>query len=126
MWRLKRRFTFEAAHQLPHHDGKCARLHGHSWQGWLICEGERLEAVGAKAGMVVDYGDMDAAIAELRENSLDHHYLNETTGLENPTSEELARWIYERVKPRLAALVAVRVDETCRAECLYRPEKQRV
>lgn len=121
MYKLVKQFRFEAAHRLPHHDGKCARLHGHSWVGRLIIEGPSLASDGPKAGMLVDYGDMKRAIEPLVDLALDHYYLNETTGLENPTSEELARWIYDRVKPHLPELVAVEIDETCTSSAEYRP-----
>jgi 6-pyruvoyltetrahydropterin/6-carboxytetrahydropterin synthase len=121
MFRLKKKFTFEAAHQLPLHDGKCRRLHGHSWVGWLVCEGARLQDVGPKAGMLVDFGDLSAAVQGLREEYLDHHDLNRTTGLENPTSEALAEWVYHRLKPRLPKLAAVVIEETCTSSAEFRP-----
>ncbi len=123
-FRLTKSFRFEASHQLPNHDGKCQRLHGHSWIGTLVVEGETLCQIGAKQGMVVDYSDLGAAVKPLVEGYLDHHHLNETTGLKNPTSEELARWIYDRLIPFIPQLVAVKVMETCTAECEYRPVKE--
>lgn|ERR1700734_1619846 len=124
-YKLRKKFTFEASHQLPHHDGKCQRLHGHSWVGWLIVEGNYLVVEGTcdpQSGMLVDYGRISAVIKPLVEQFLDHHHLNETTGLENPTSERLAWWIYNQVKPLLPQLTAVRIDETCTASCTYRPQ----
>jgi len=50
---------------------------------------------------------------------LDHHYLNDIPGLENPTSENLARWIWERLQPELTNLFAVHVKETCTSGCFY-------
>lgn len=121
MWILSKDFRFEASHQLPSHDGKCNRLHGHSWKGSLICQGDTLESTGAKIGMLVDYGDMKAAIEPIVFNHLDHYHLNETTGLINPTSEELSRWIFGQVKSNLPSLVAVVIEETCTSRCEYRP-----
>lgn len=123
MFRLMKTFRFEAAHHLPQHDGKCRRVHGHSWVGKIVVEspGCNLRCDGPKAGMVIDYGDISAVIKPVVEQYLDHWNLNETTGLANPTSEELARWIYDKVKPALSMLAAVIIEETCTSSCEYRP-----
>lgn len=121
MFQLEKEFRFEASHKLPNHDGKCKRLHGHSWVGRIIVRGEKLQLTGPKAGMLIDYGDMSFALRELVDKHLDHWHLNDSTGLENPTSEELARWIYKVLKPELPLLVAVQIDETCTSRCLYTP-----
>ena len=119
---LRKRFTFEAAHRLPHHDGRCARLHGHTFVGWLVLRGEQLQSQGPKRGMLVDFGQMSAALQPLLADYLDHHHLNETTGLESPTSEELARWIYERLEPTFGALLhSVVVEENCTCAAEYGP-----
>lgn len=120
MFRLEKQFRFEAAHRLPHHDGKCARLHGHSWVGRLVVEGQALHGAGPKVGMLVDYSDLSAAIAPVVEEFLDHHYLNETLGMESPTSELIAEWVFNRLKPQLPDLKAVVIEETCTARCEYR------
>jgi 6-pyruvoyltetrahydropterin/6-carboxytetrahydropterin synthase len=121
MWTLRKQFRFEAAHHLPQHDGKCARVHGHSWVGWLEVQGDHLDTDGPKAGMVLDYADLADAVDPLVETVLDHWDLNATTGLLNPTSEALAEWIFLHVKPWLPALVAVEIEETCTASCRYAP-----
>jgi len=115
--RLVRSFTFEAAHRLPNvpKGHKCARLHGHSFRVELICEGD----ADPQTGWLVDYADMKRAFAPYLEE-LDHVYLNELSGLENPTSENLALWIWQRVKPKLPQLAQVNVAETCNARCEYR------
>lgn len=127
MYRLTKEFRFEAAHQLPDHDGKCARLHGHSWKGQIIVEGDALITSGPKAGMLIDYGDLSKAIAPIVEKYLDHYFLNQSTGLENPTSECLALWVYHALLKedvRLEAfLKAVVIEETCTSRCEYRPTK---
>lgn len=111
-----REFTFEAAHRLPHVPAghKCARLHGHSFRLEVHVEGD----VDPETGMVIDFADLKAAFAPLHER-LDHHYLNEVDGLENPTSENLARWIWERLDGAMP-LSAVVVRETCTAGVVYR------
>lgn len=120
-WTLSKTVRFEAAHHLPQHDGKCRRVHGHSWEAVIEVRGERLVASGPKVGMVMDYGDISAAIAPLYESHLDHHDLNETTALWSPTSEALAQWLFDRLAPVLPGLVAVTIRETCTAECRYEP-----
>ena len=112
-------FTFEAAHRLPKVPAghKCARLHGHSFQVSVHVDG----VVGAQTGWVLDFADLTDAMDPLLER-LDHHYLNEIEGLENPTSELLARWIWERLTPALPGLSQVVVRETCNAGCVYRGE----
>ncbi len=121
MWRLEKEFKFEASHQLPYHQGKCQRLHGHSWKGRLICEGTALNENGKSQGMLVDFGDMSAAIEPLVRDKLDHWHLNESLSLENPTAEIIAKWIFENIKMKLPSLTAVIIDETCTSRCEYRP-----
>lgn len=118
-WRLSKKFTFEASHQLPHHDGKCRRLHGHSWVGWAVCTGETLAGAGPKQGMLVDYGTIGALIKPLVEQYLDHHHLNESLGLESPTSEVIAAWVYDELKPSLSSLSSVVIEETCTSRCEF-------
>lgn len=122
MFTLSKSFRFEASHQLPNHDGKCARLHGHSWVGKVYCRGEQLQTTGPKAGMLVDYADIKAALKPLLDEKLDHWHLNDSTGLVNPTSEEVSRWIYQQLKPLLPSLFAVEIQETCTSSCVYEPK----
>ncbi len=109
-------FTFEAAHRLPNVPAghKCARLHGHSYRVELHVRGP----VGAESGWVQDFADLKVAWEPLHA-TLDHRYLNEIEGLENPTSEVLARFIWKRVQPSLPGLAEVRVQETCTSGCIY-------
>jgi 6-pyruvoyltetrahydropterin/6-carboxytetrahydropterin synthase len=113
-----REFTFEAAHRLPHvpEGHKCARLHGHSYRVALHVTG----TVGAESGWVMDFSEIKAAFKPLLDQ-LDHYYLNEVPGLENPTSEVLARWIWLRLTDKLP-LSQVVVRETCTSGCVYRGE----
>jgi len=117
---VRKRFTFEAAHRLPHHDGKCARLHGHSWVVWVEVAGMSVEASGPKVGMLIDFGDIAQIVRPIVDDYLDHHYLNETTGLESPTSELLAEWLFEKVAASGLPIAAVTIQETCTSECIYR------
>ena len=114
--RLVKDFQFEAAHRLPRvPDGhKCGRLHGHSFKIQVEIEGE----IDEQTGWVIDYAEIAEAFRPLHD-ALDHRYLNEIEGLENPTSEVLAAWIWERLIPRLPQLVRVTVQETCSARCVF-------
>lgn len=116
---ILKEFTFEAAHRLPNvPDGhKCARLHGHSYRVAVHVTGE----VDEEAGWVVDFYEITEAFKPLQ-NRLDHYYLNEIEGLENPTSENLARWIWDHLAPVLPGLSQVLVRETCTSGCIYRGE----
>jgi len=111
-----KRFMFEAAHRLPNvPDGhKCARLHGHSFGVEIAVAGP----VGEHTGWVMDFSEIKAAYAPLHD-ILDHSFLNEIPGLENPTSEILAIWIWDRLAPQLPGLSRITVHETCNAGCTY-------
>ena len=113
---LVREFSFEAAHRLPQvpEGHKCARLHGHSFKCEVAVKGE----VDQKTGWFIDYAEITDAFEPLR-LKLDHYYLNEIAGLENATSETLARWIWERLHGRLRGLSRVTIRETCTARCDY-------
>lgn len=114
--RLVKEFRFEAAHRLPKvpEGHKCARLHGHSFKVELAIAGP----VNEETGWFVDYEIVDRAWQPLHE-LLDHRYLNDVPGLENPTSENLARFLWGRLKPALPPLECVTVFETCDARCEY-------
>ena len=103
-------FGFEAAHRLPNVPAahKCARLHGHSYRVRLTVRGE----LDPQLGWVQDFDTIREAFEPVRA-SLDHYYLNEIEGLSNPTSEHVARWIWERLAPSLPGLCRVEVMETC-------------
>ena len=117
---LFKEFTFEAAHRLPGvaSNHKCARLHGHSYVVRLTVSG----GVDPVTGMVMDFADVRAAFLPIVEEHLDHYYLNEVDGLENPTSENLAHWIWQRLKSVLPQLSAVEIRETCTSGAIYRGE----
>lgn len=114
---LFKEFTFEAAHHLPNvpEGHKCGRLHGHSFTVRLYVEGD----VDPYTGWVIDFAEIKAAFKPIYQR-LDHYYLNDIEGLENPTSEVLAHWIWQQIKPNLPLLSQVMVKETCTAGCTYR------
>lgn len=110
-------FRFEAAHYLPKlpETHKCRRMHGHSFRFDVHVEG----ALDPELGWVMDFGDISRLVKPLVEE-LDHYLLNEIPGLENPTSEVIAVWIWNRLKPGLPGLSRIVVYETCTARCEYR------
>jgi 6-pyruvoyltetrahydropterin/6-carboxytetrahydropterin synthase len=114
-------FGFEAAHRLPNvpEEHKCARLHGHSFRVEVHVRGD----LDPRLGWVVDFADVKAAVKPII-NQLDHHYLNEIEGLENPTSEVLARWLWARIRPALPGLARIVVRETCTSGCTYQGEDE--
>ena len=116
---LYRVFQIEAAHRLPNVPAghKCARLHGHSFRIEIHLSGE----VDPQLGWVMDFADLKKIFQPIYDQ-LDHHYLNDIQGLENPTSENLAKWIWDRLVIDLPTLSEVRVAETCNAGCIYRGE----
>jgi 6-pyruvoyltetrahydropterin/6-carboxytetrahydropterin synthase len=112
-------FTLECAHRLPNvpEGHKCARVHGHSFKVELHVRGP----VDGRLGWVMDFAQIKQAFEPLHER-LDHRYLNEVEGLDNPTSEQLARWIWLHLKPSLPLLACVVVHETCTSGCSYQGE----
>lgn len=113
-------FTFESAHRLPNVPAghKCGRLHGHSFRVEIHVRG----SVGSNTGWIMDFADIKSAFQPLYEK-LDHHYLNDIEGLDNPTSEVLVRWIWDRLKPVLPGLARLVVRETCTSGCVYSGEE---
>jgi 6-pyruvoyltetrahydropterin/6-carboxytetrahydropterin synthase len=115
--RLTKEFSFEAAHKLPYvaTDHPCGQLHGHSYRVEIAVEGE----VDPKLGWVYDLSQISEAMNPIV-SQLDHHYLNEIAGLENPTVEMLCAWLWERLAPLCPGLCEIVIWETARARCSYR------
>jgi 6-pyruvoyltetrahydropterin/6-carboxytetrahydropterin synthase len=116
MTTIWKRFSLECAHRLPNvpADHKCARLHGHSFQVEVHVSGP----VGDTTGWVMDFADIADAWEPIHD-ALDHRCLNDVDGLDNPTSEVLAAWIWARLEPALDGLAAVEVRETCTSGVRY-------
>ena len=114
--RLVKTVGFEAAHRLPRvpPEHKCARMHGHSFKVELAIYGD----VDPEAGWLIDYADIAAAWKPIYDQ-LDHNCLNDIDELENPTSENVAHWIWQRLKPALPQLERVIIHETCQSRCEY-------
>ena len=117
--RLTKDFTFEAAQTLPcvPDDHKCRRMHGHSFKVEISVEGE----VDPKTGWFYDHALIGRAMKPLID-SLDHSYLNEIAGLENPTIENMCAWFWEKLSPQLTGLIEIVLHETPTARCSYRGE----
>ena len=114
--RVKRVFDFEAAHLLPRHPGKCSRPHGHSYR--LVVTVDR--AVDRTSGLAIDFGDLKAVVHREAVDALDHCDLN--TFIENPSAENIAAWIWERLRPSLPGLAEIELWETRRCAVVYRGE----
>lgn len=114
-------FTFEAAHRLPNvpSDHKCSRLHGHSYMARVYVAGP----IDPNAGWIIDFANIKDACKPVIAR-LDHYYLNEIPGLENPTSERLAVWIWRELEASLPLMSAIEVSETCTSGCVYRGPTQ--
>ncbi|MCB1155962.1 MAG: 6-carboxytetrahydropterin synthase QueD [Leptospiraceae bacterium] len=119
---LIRVFRFDAAHLLPKvPDGhKCKRLHGHTFKFKVHLKG----SIDPDSGWLMDFGDIKEVVKPLIDNYLDHYYLNEIEGLENPTSENLAVWIWNKLKPSLPLLYRITVYETCNSACIYMGKRE--
>jgi len=113
---LVKDFRFEAAHWLPNvpEGHKCRRIHGHSFRGEVAVRGP----LDPKLGWVMDFADLKRAVEPLV-NRLDHYMLNDLEGLENPTAENLAVWIWRQLAPHLPNLHRVTIEETCTSRCHY-------
>jgi 6-pyruvoyltetrahydropterin/6-carboxytetrahydropterin synthase len=113
-------FAIEAAHWLPNvpEGHKCRRLHGHSFQIAIYVRGP----LDPQLGWVIDFAEIKTAFNAIEER-IDHRCLNEVKGLENPTSENLARWIWKELRPALPALSKVQVKETCTSGCIFTGEE---
>lgn len=114
---IRNQFAFEAAHLLPHHLGKCSRLHGHSYRLDVTVAGP-LQSAGPSTGMVVDFDDLARIVRAAVIDVLDHRYLNDT--IDNPTSENIVTWIWHRLAPELPGLTELTLWETATACAVLR------
>ena len=116
MWTVQREFVFSAAHHLPGYDGKCANVHGHDYSVKVSVRAETLN----EQGMVVDFHQLGDIVRGEAISKLDHTYLNDT--IEQPTAENIAKWIYDAVKPKLPGLYEIVVHETDKCSASYKEE----
>jgi 6-pyruvoyltetrahydropterin/6-carboxytetrahydropterin synthase len=128
MYKLSKSFRFEAAHKLENYLGKCAKLHGHSFGLTVTVKGDQLDLTN---NILIDYCDIKKLVQPIMDQFLDHHYLNETLDCKNPTSEFIAKWIFEYIEYLLLTnylkqdtnnvkLYSVKINETCTCSCTYR------
>lgn len=117
--KLVRDYRFEAAHALPNvpANHKCRRMHGHSYRVSVTIEGE----VDPHMGWLMDFAEIDQHVDPVIKQ-VDHYTLNDLPGLENPTSELLARWLWDKIKRALPSMVELSVSETPDSRCIYRGE----
>jgi len=116
---IRKQFAFEAAHVLPHHQGKCSRLHGHSYRLDVSVAGP-LQKDGPATGMVVDFDELARIVRASVIDALDHRHLNDV--IENPTSENIAAWIWRRLAPQLPGLTELTLWETAAACAVLRAD----
>lgn len=114
--KLYRAFTFDSAHRLPNlpPTHRCSNLHGHTYRAEIHVESELVPGYD----WVVDFGDIKA-IVEPVVKELDHCYLNEIPGLENPTSENICKWLWSRIHPKLPILTKIVVQESPDSAAIY-------
>lgn len=114
---IVKEFRFEAAHRLTNVDPghKCGRLHGHSFRFEVRVRGE----VDPEQGWVMDFGEISSVVKPIVDQKLDHNYLNDLEGLDNPTSEALCIWLWDQISPQIPGLYEITVHETCTARCIY-------
>lgn len=112
---LIKEFGFESAHHLPYMppDHKCRRVHGHSYKMIVSVRGP----VGSD-GIVMDFSQIKDACAPIIE-ALDHRDLNTVPGLENPTAENIAVWVWDKLWHTLPGLYSIMIRETCTSACIY-------
>ncbi|MBN8703608.1 MAG: 6-carboxytetrahydropterin synthase QueD [Bacteroidetes bacterium] len=111
-----KKFVFDSAHFLPNvPDGhKCKRVHGHTYKLTIFIEGDLQE----KLDWVMDFGDLKSVVNPVVDR-LDHNFLNDISGLDNPTCERIAQWIWEQIKSQLPGLVKIELYETPTSGVIY-------
>lgn len=114
---IRKQFSFEAAHVLPYHEGKCSRMHGHSYRLDVTLEGA-LQVDGPAAGMIVDFDTLARVVKAGVIGELDHRTLNEL--IPNPTAENIARWIWRRIAPEFPQLCELVLWETVTSSAILR------
>lgn len=123
LYRLSKKFRFEASHQLMNHDGICARLHGHSYNGEIVVQGLNLNETGPQGNMLVDFSELKNICTKI-EQKLDHRHLNDVLETSMPTAEFIAKWIVDSFSITLPSGVTfhkIAVEETCTSRVEYLP-----
>lgn len=120
MYEVTKKFTFEAGHQLIHHDGKCRHPHGHSYNLEVTLRSSTLVSEGPKTNMVIDFSDISSTVKKMIRDYLDHHWVNDTLKTDSPTAEFMAKWIFHHLKPQLPGLWQITLYETATSKVCYR------
>ena len=121
MFELSKTFGFEAGHSLTYHDGRCKNPHGHSYLLTLRLSGNSLESDGPKKNMLVDFQDISKVVKPMIDDYFEHKWLNDTLENDSPTSEFIAKWIYDYLIDKLPLLESVTLAETTSSSVTYRP-----
>jgi 6-pyruvoyltetrahydropterin/6-carboxytetrahydropterin synthase len=119
MFEIEKTFTFEAAHELKHHDGKCKNMHGHSYILQIAVRKADLIPSGPKVNMVMDFQDVNDVVKPLIEEYLDHRILNETLQSDSTTVEFVCKWIFERLESKIEGLHRITLYETATSKATY-------
>src|SRR5690625_4882067 len=119
MFTIVKIFRFEAGHQLIHHDGACKEPHGHSYILEVQIQSNSLNEDGPKKNMVIDFHQVSDIVKPMVKTYLDHKWLNETLNTDSPTSEFIARWIYQYLADKLPGLHTVTLSETTTSKVIY-------
>lgn len=120
MYELEKIFHFEAAHQLAYHDGKCQKMHGHSYIMHVCIQSKNLKANGPKKCMVMDFQDINNIVKPMIEKYFDHHCLNDTLQSDSTTVEFLCKWVFDYLEPQIPGLFAITIYETASSKATYR------
>lgn len=119
MFEVEKVFSFEAGHILEHHDGKCAKPHGHSYRVGVAVRCESLHEEGPKRGMAVDFQEIRDIVTPMIDRYFDHKWLNETLCVASPTAEFIAEWIFHHLEPKIPGLYRITVWETANCQASY-------
>jgi 6-pyruvoyltetrahydropterin/6-carboxytetrahydropterin synthase len=121
MFELEKTFNFEAGHVLKHHDGQCKDPHGHSYRMTIHVRSDKMIQQGPKTNMVMDFADISHLVKPMINEYLEHKWLNDTLQTDSPTTEFIAKWVYEYLAPHLPGLYAVTLQETSTSKVKYTP-----
>ena len=118
MYSLKVQASFSSAHNLRGYKGKCEDLHGHNWVVEITVKSSKLDGIG----MVVDFKCLKKELNSCLER-MDHKYLNQLSFFKkiNPTSENIAKYIYDQLKSPIPLLSCVTVWENSTSSATYEP-----
>lgn len=114
---IRKHFRFEAAHVLPFHPGKCARMHGHSYRLEVAVRGP-IQSDGPARGMIEDFDSIKQIVRREVIDVLDHQTLNDL--IENPTAEHIVMWVWKRLQPHLPGLDELVLWETASSSAVLK------